>query len=93
MGKLKIKRTEGPDRLDWVIRGILGDLPEPASWIEVHHRLDARDLAEIKELMESQEATSVLMYLRRMVEGGSAEEAQDGKFARTYGDSFGRAPR
>jgi hypothetical protein len=81
----KFTPLDGEHRLDWVIRGILADLPEPAPWFEVRNRLSVSDREEIESLVGSQEATAVLMYLRRMVERRLAEEPKQGKFARTFG--------
>jgi hypothetical protein len=78
------KPLYGERRLDSIIRGILGDLPEPVPWFEVSHRLSVPDRKEIESLVGSQEATAVLMYLHRMVERGSAEEPKQGEFARTF---------
>jgi hypothetical protein len=81
----KFTPLAGEDRLDWVIRGILGDLPEPAPWIEVRNRLSVSDRNEIESLVGSHEATAVLMYLRRVVGRRLAEEPKQGEFARTFG--------
>jgi hypothetical protein len=80
----KITPLTGKARLDSIIRGILDDPNEPIGWFEVRNGLSVVDREEIESLVGSEEATAVLMYLRQMVERGSAEEPEQGKFARTF---------